>query len=374
MMRKLLLYSLGLLFFISCSDETELTPTEVKNWFEIIEKENMDVVDQKIYDIWRAYEIGVFYNDTLGREDRGRRDSVGNIIYHYEILDLSYNMTTSSYTNRVTWTPVDVSNATEKARLLPLLNFLDASLLPFIKSAEVHIPAVMITETFRVSNSAKKVYRGFNFLGISLADFENNAESKKLYRAEFINQTCAKKIEKLVAPFYEVAEVALALYSSSPWGSFYYGNSSAMFPFYSEVLANIGYIENYEHEMDSLRTLKADLDIRVSEGELTEDDPEYVRCINGIAVREAAKTNETTWRNEYTRCRPETYGILALNTIWMPSREADLDSYMAAVFTYSLDEFRGLYTGFPLVIERFRILKEILEGAGFDVDAVRESM
>ena len=70
MMRKLLLYSLGLLFFISCSDETELTPTEVKNWFEIIEKENMDGVDQKIYDIWRAYEIGVFYNDTLGREDR----------------------------------------------------------------------------------------------------------------------------------------------------------------------------------------------------------------------------------------------------------------------------------------------------------------
>ena len=373
-MRKLLLYSLGLLFFTSCSDEAELRPTEVKNWFEIVAKENIDVVDQKIYDIWKGYEIGVFYNDTLGREDRGRRDSVGNIVYHYEVLDLSYNMTTSSYTNRVTWTPVDVSTGTGKARLLPLLDFLDASLLPFVKSAEVHIPAIMITETFYVSNSAKKVYRGFNFLGISLADFANNAESKKLYRAEFVNQTCAKKIENLVDPFYEVAEVALAAYSSSPWGSSYYGNSSAMFPFYSEVQTNIEYIENYQQDMDSLRILKAELDIRVGNGELTEDDPEYVRCINEIAVREAAKTNETTWRNEYARCRPEAYGILVLNSYWMPSKEADLDSYMAAVFTYSLEEFKGLYTGFPFVIERFRLLKNILEEAGFDVDAVRESM
>ena len=87
-MRKLLLYSLGLLFFTSCSDEAELRPTEVKNWFEIVAKENMDVVDQKIYDIWKGYEIGVFYNDTLGREDRGRRDSVGNIVYHFVVLGL----------------------------------------------------------------------------------------------------------------------------------------------------------------------------------------------------------------------------------------------------------------------------------------------
>ena len=63
-----------------------------------------------------------------------------------------------------------------------------------------------------------------------------------------------------------------------------------------------------------------------------------------------------------------------LNSYWMPSKEADLDSYMAAVFTYSLEEFKGLYTGFPFVIERFRLLKNILEEAGFDVDAVRESM
>lgn len=373
-MRKLLLYSLGVLFFINCSDEAELKPTEVRNWFEIVEKENMDVVDQKIYNIWEAFEIGVFYNDTLGREDRGRRDADGNIIYHYEVLDLSYNMTTSAYTNRITWTPVDVTTSNSKERLLPLLNYLDVSLLPFIKSAEVHIPAVMITETFSVSNSAKKVYRGFNFLGISLASFKEDTETKKLYRAEFINQTCAKKIEKLVDPFYELAEMALSQYSVNPWGASYYGSSASMFPLYSEILENMGYLENYEYVMDSLQTLKTDLDLRIEAGKLTEDDPEYVRCINGITVREAAKANETTWRNEYAKTRPEAFGILALNSSWMPSKDADLDSYMAAVFTYSEEEFKGLYTEFPFVIERFRILKGILEAAGFDVDAVRESM
>lgn len=80
-MRKLLLYSLGLLFFTSCSDEAELRPTEVKNWFEIVAKENIDVVDQKIYDIWKGYEIGVFYNDTLGREDPGDAGILSGILF-----------------------------------------------------------------------------------------------------------------------------------------------------------------------------------------------------------------------------------------------------------------------------------------------------
>ena len=58
----------------------------------------------------------------------------------------------------------------------------------------------------------------------------------------------------------------------------------------------------------------------------------------------------------------------------VPSKAGDLASYMSAVFTYSVEEFRELYAKFPLVIERFVLLREILEKAGFDVDGVRESM
>ena len=125
MMKKLILYSLVALFFVGCQDEDELEPTPLKNWFAIEEKENMDAVDQKIYDLYQKYGIVLFYNDTLGYEDRGRRDSVGNVVYHYEVLDLSYNFTTSVSTNKVTWSLVDVTERENKERLLPLLDFLD---------------------------------------------------------------------------------------------------------------------------------------------------------------------------------------------------------------------------------------------------------
>ena len=147
-MKKWMLYSLMALFFIGCAEEADLEPTPMKNWFAIEKKENMDVVDQKIYDLYQKFGIGIFYNDTLGYEDRGRRDSVGNVMYHYEVLDLNYNFTTAEYTNKVTWKLVDVASKENKERLIPILNFLESMLLPFLVGVDVNLPAIVITETF----------------------------------------------------------------------------------------------------------------------------------------------------------------------------------------------------------------------------------
>ena len=68
MKKLILLYTMMLFLFGACSDEDTLTPTGIKNWFEIVEKENMDVVDQKIYDIYKKFGVGIFYNDTLDRK------------------------------------------------------------------------------------------------------------------------------------------------------------------------------------------------------------------------------------------------------------------------------------------------------------------
>ena len=373
-MKKWMLYSLMALFFIGCADEDELEPTPMKNWFAIEEKENMDVVDQKIYDLYQKFGIGIFYNDTLGFEDRGRRDSVGNVMYHYEVLDLNYNFTTTASTNKVTWKLVDVTTKENKERLLPVLNFLESTLLPFLVSVEVNLPAIVITETFKVSNKAKTVYRGFNFLGIALGTFADDADTKTTYQAAFIAQTCAKKIENMLQPFREVSELALADLTTSTWGKYWKGGTNALFESYSTAQKNVQKLNAYEETMATLLATKAELDARIAVGEITEEDSEYISCINSITSLEDLKAQEQLWRDEWKRCQPMNYGMLELggsNNNYSPTKEEDLAAYLIAEFSYTLEEFSAAYAEWPYCILRFQILENILKEAGFDMNALR---
>ena len=375
MKKLILLYSMMLFLFGACSDEDNLTPTEIKNWFEIVEKENMDVVDQKIYDIYKKFGVGIFYNDTLGMEDRGRRDSVGNIIYYYEVLNLSFDMTGTM--GSVIWTPVDATSLENKKQLLPLLDFLDATLLPFAKESNIRIPAVMITETYRVANNDKNVYRGFNYLGISMANFSEDPDDKRTYLADFISQTSASKIENSLDEYYAIAEAEFKHLTPTPWNIQYTGHSRTLCPEFREFDEKTYYLETYDEDYPTWKQEKEKYDAMIEEGEeLTEEDEAaYSTAIWWVETYEDAKANEEEIRENYDLYCPEAHGIIGLTGYYMvPSKEGDLALYMSAVFAYSVEEFKGLYAKFPLVVERFVLLREILEEAGFDVDGVRESM
>ena len=67
---KKLIYILLLGVFAACSKEDTLTPSEVKNWYVITPTENMDEVDEMIYNLYEKYDKAIFYKDTIGSEDR----------------------------------------------------------------------------------------------------------------------------------------------------------------------------------------------------------------------------------------------------------------------------------------------------------------
>lgn len=375
MKKLILLYTMILFLFGACSDEDTLTPTGIKNWFEIVEKENMDVVDQKIYDIYKKFGVGIFYNDTLGREDRGRRDSVGNVMYYYEVLNLSFDMTGSM--GSVIWTRVDVSSLENKKQLLPLLDFLDATLLPFAKESNISIPAVMITATYRVANNDRNVYRGFNYLGISMANFSEDPDDKRTYLADFISQTSASKIENSLDEYYAIAEAEFKHLTPTPWNIQYTGHSRTLCPEFFNWVNPMYCLETYDEEYPAWKEEKEKYDAMIEAGEelTAEEQTAYSTATWWVGEYEDAKANEEEVRINYDLYCPEAHGIIELTGYYMvPSKAGDLASYMSAVFTYSVEEFRVLYAKFPLVIERFVLLREILEEAGFDVDGVRESM
>ena len=131
-MRKLI-YILIIGVFIACSKEDSLTPSEVKNWYVITPTENMDEVDDMIYQLYEKYDIAVFYKDTIGSEDRGWKDENGNPKLYYEVLRLDYDMTEEvSITNKITFNKVNVSDPESKATMLPLLELMNEKLLAWI--------------------------------------------------------------------------------------------------------------------------------------------------------------------------------------------------------------------------------------------------
>ena len=325
--------------FAGCKKEDSLKPTEVRNWFEIIPTENMDAVDQKIYDIWQEYGIGVFYNDVLGYEDRGQVDENGDPVYYYEILKPGYDLTSSA--NAASWVLLNFQDPEQKARILPMLELLENELLPIIKNSTINIPAVMITETMTVGGSAMNVYRGFSYMALSAQAFTGTPEVANQYRLDFVNQACAGTIGKYLDAFYEVPEKLLG--RSDIWttetGGFtgvYSGSAPGPPPAFNLVPGYASALINYNSDPSN---------------------PEY--------------------KAELEKTRPEVYGLYSLYLYWgvfhmVQKKSVDLNEFLTAVLSIPEDEF-VLEKPYPNLILRYRMLKSALEEAGIDVDALHNS-
>ncbi len=316
-MKTIILFGIGLLVMTACAKEEALVPSEIKNRYEIKEKSDMDAIDQKIYDIWKTYEIGVWYTDTLGYEDSGRKNPVtGEPIYVYDTIGIIHDIGIVSGLVDIAWTRVDVSTSDKKSKLLPLLNFLDEKLLKFVEESHINIPAIFITQNFTkgtgLKAAKKKVYRGFDYLIVTLEDF--NEANKNGYWAEFIAQAGAKKIENYLTEYYLTTEAAIAAVTTyTPWGT------------------------------------------------------RYAQMISGYNGTNPAQD-------------PKNYGFLGLigtgsaANLMAPNKSEDLNMYLLALLNNTMTQLEAQYAAYPLVIKRFKQLKEILLNNAIDIDELKQQL
>lgn len=84
-----------LLLATSCDKNDEAFPTDKdRDWFEMKDDPN-NPLPHSIYAIYKETGISIYYNDTIGWEDRGI-DLNGNPLIHYEILDPFYTLASNS--------------------------------------------------------------------------------------------------------------------------------------------------------------------------------------------------------------------------------------------------------------------------------------
>ena len=96
-MRTKLIYIIGLwgcLSLFGCGDDDNLSPSDLDgDWYVLTDSE--DPLDHLRYTVFQTYGVPVFYNDTIGSQNRGT-DYAGLPIIYYEILNPNYSIESST--------------------------------------------------------------------------------------------------------------------------------------------------------------------------------------------------------------------------------------------------------------------------------------
>lgn len=397
------IYILLLGLLASCAKEDDLTPSVVKNWYVINPTENMDEVDQKIYDLYTKYNLAVFYKDTIGSEDRGWKDENGNPKLYYEVLNLGYDISVSTNVigNKFESTPLDVSTPEKKERMLPLLELMDETLFSWIENAEVFIPAVLIVEDIRTSAQGTfegyphYVYRGMSALGFAietydLADEGINVDS--LIQRNFLSEVCYGALSDKLTMFQIVATSALEEFgfskdkSSKCWGM----EVDDIISGYSNARSNLTIRDNNVAKYEGYVAQVAEIEEKLKDETLTEEErnqlnSELATAKAMVTAYESIVANYEEKKEQYDEYRgivtaydPRTFGFMEYpksssgsNTWYFPTEEEDFNAYLNALWEYDEDEFKELYGDYIYVYSRYVYLRQLLEGLGFDIDRIK---
>ncbi|MCQ4872969.1 hypothetical protein [Butyricimonas paravirosa] len=387
---KRLIYILLLGVFAACSEEDTLTPTEVKNWYVITPTENMDEVDEMIYNLYEKYGKAVFYRDTIGSEDRGWKDENGDPKLYYEVLRLDYDMTeVLNIQTRITYNPVDVSTPESKAAMMPLLKLLDEKLLAWIDGANVFVPAILVVQDMERSKKPLYVYRGFGVLGFALNGYEQPS-ADSLFQRIFLHEVCYSALQESLSSFHTIVTDAFESGTSvSPaiakecWGV----NYETFVPSYASWVSSVANMQSYA-DMKLIYQQKKEVALEwlerddLPESERKKWENEVTLANNIITAMDKQLGNYDEYKANIEQYRPENFGLLSLKKVketsktsyYVPTEEEDFAAYLDAVLNYDKEEFMEMYKDFPYVQARYTLMQYVLENAGFDVERIKSEI
>ena len=178
-MKKINIITLVLILFCTSCQKEEVTkfPDYDKDWF-ILQDNPSDPAGHAAYLFYKEYGIPVFYNDTIGTQERV--DVWGNKYTHYELLSLNYSMggmatsTSSPVISSLTYCSKEcVPNA---------ISYLRDNIMPIIPSA-IHIHSILLVESMNSLSFGTYAFKGLNTLVIGSASQlpTMTAEQKKKF-------------------------------------------------------------------------------------------------------------------------------------------------------------------------------------------------
>jgi hypothetical protein len=286
----------------SCQqEETTDFPDYTKNWFELQDNPS-DSVDHAMYQFYKDYSIPVFANDTIGTQQRV--DVFGHEYTHYEKLTLSYSIGGGASASSAPM--VNNIKLATRENIPAFLRYLRENIMPAVPK-KIHIHSILLVDQMNSLAFGNNAFKGLNTFVISnvsnLASMD--ATQKKAMRGSILRVLYSDYItnnEEFSTQLERFYNVSRAL---SPTKDIYY-----MYK---------GYLRNY----------------------VTGADP-------------------TSWDHPTV----QEVGFLDVDptyTYYTPSSPfIDVLMYCEAILTYSENEFEAQYGEYPYIMEKYNILKEIL--------------
>lgn len=163
-MKKIFLFAIAALSLMTActEDETDFIDYD-KNWF-VIEDNTADAAQHAAYEFYKDFGIPVFYNDTIGSQERV--DLWGNKYTHYETLTLAYaiggSLTAYSDPSITSYTLCDKSCGPKA------IEWLRKEVMPSIPKA-AHIHSILLVENLDSREHGKYAFHGVNAIVIGNA-------------------------------------------------------------------------------------------------------------------------------------------------------------------------------------------------------------
>ena len=304
-------------FFISCSDENKrLDPTgKDLDWFAIADSN--DPIEHLRYEIYRDYDISVYYTDTIARQFRGI-DGYGDSIIHYERLNPEYVITAinNTFIYSLTRNRNDIHSGVLffKNQVIPLL-------LPELFPRSVLLVEELIlnsNQTEAQGRRASPVFQGARTLLISqMRDIGTmSAEALKKQAIEVVAPAWYGHIVSGYATdlerFYDVSTNVIAWPAETTNRNIYY------------ILVSSGVALTYKPHWYEL----------------------------GFLISSANMPGQLSGG-------PEVYA-----RYYTPNREEDAISYISAVMNYNESQFQAIYgdkTGYDHMLSKYRVMKELMD-------------
>lgn len=309
-MKKIyLLLSLAALLFGACGEnDNDFTPSNgERNWL-IVEDNPNDPIDHQRYLIFQETGIPIYYNDTIGSEERYSY-ATGDPYTYYEVLQVFYspgNSTPGKQSARYVL-PAD------REKVKPVLDFLETEILPKL-SKDIYVPSILLVDTLVTPTGDDLAYKGTNTVVLSkVCDFADMDETTlKTYKGTFLATLVSNTLAEFEEEWLEENFYALT-YSANP---------------------------NYINKLYSTSTSGSG---RV---------PLYQACA-GLAEQSAAILGFVWLQNNDSSPK------------YVPTKAQDVLHFCIEIFAYTEAKFMSLHEGENLVLKKYRVMRNKLEEYGF---------
>lgn len=309
MLKKIIIGLLMTVGVHACSKEGRLTPSCLdKNWYAIENKPGN--LNQLLYKIYKEYDCSVFYKDTIGKEYRGL-DGNGDSIIYYETLKIGYFISGKS---NIHYTLTD-----RKDRLMAGAKILYESILPELKKRKLIPRSILLTDTIRLEERANKAwYVKKTMTGLLLGSVIEKAEG------DYLNIEDMTEIQKKEVKGRIMASMFL------------------------ENLMNTEF-EYLDKEFLSIITEETGVEF-IYERSYYDNNEEYHKPVEELGF--------ITWGYSVKKKGFTGTWLIYKKTV---SKKQDIEDFMAVVLGIEEDAFSQRYKEFPIVMKKYRWMKNFLK-------------